>query len=603
VSPGLRFSAFVGRDEARLALALCRIDPGLGGCLLVGGCGSGKSALARSLERLDPVAPFVTLPLGVSEDRLLGESGLLARARGGTLFIDDAQLLPPSAAALLLDPAEGRGYTLLATVNPEEGGLGPQLLDRFGLSVPLQGLETLEARVRVARRVLDWESDPPGYREAFEAEDEALAASLREARARLAGVELSPGLRELAARLAHDAGAGGSRGELALARAARALAAYRGRDHARVEDLEAVAPFALGHRRREAPSEDRAGRGEAERPREHKGRTGEPGERPRENDERSRERTERSRERDDAPSRLNRSEAQAQTAVRSPGQAPARRRRETPASLSLPFLLGEPGRERGGASDGRRGLRLDSGTRGRHVRPVRPERRDSGAIEGSLAIEATVRAALLRTSVPGSYVPGTYEPQPAERLRIEPEDARVWLNARRTGGETVFLVDASGSMGARRRMGFVKAALAGLLDASYRSRDEVAVLGFRDGGAETVVPRTRSLSLARARLDALETGGRTPLSAGLALCGDYLVRRRAETASKPGAPLPSVVVVTDGRVEPVELEASLGLAERLSALPARFAVVDCETGWARSGGAARLAAGLGARHVLLEDYL
>ncbi len=581
---GLPFSAFVGQDDARLALTLCLIDPGIGGCLLMGPSGTGKSALARSVVRLNRAAPFITVPLGVSESRLVGDTGLVCLARGGILFIDDVNLLSRSCSSLLLGlgaTGSAPGCQLLATVNPEEGRLGPQLLDRFGLSVALSGLRAPADRALVARRVIGLERDPAAFYHGFGAQDEALAEAIRVARGRLSSMELSAGLRELAARLANDAGTGGSRGELALARSAVALAAYRGRDHVRVEDVETVAPFALGHRRRDAP-----GAGSQHRNEEWHAKRSQNDEYHR-NDERpwSGEPRESADRRDtEDPSRGERRQPERQARER-----PSPRRSEALATLSKTLSLDESGRDRGGTASGRRGLRLGLGTRGRHVRPVRPDAYGKGATKGCLALEASIRAALRR--------------RPGEPVCLEPEDARFWLNARRTGGETLFVVDASGSMGARRRMSFVKAALAGLLDASYRARDEVAVIVFRGEGAELVVPRTRSLALARARLDALEAGGATPLAAGLSLSGEYLERRRTEAVAKGPVPAPTVVIVTDGRAKDTDTAEALALSDRLARLPARYVVVDCESGWARSGGAGRLAASLGAKHVLMENYV
>jgi magnesium chelatase subunit D len=271
------FSAVVGQSEARLALLLAAVDPGIGGVLLRGDKGSAKSTLARGLAGMLPGgAPFVELPLGATEDRVLGtldvqaggpageapfRPGLLARANGGVLYVDEVNLLPDHLVDMLLDVAEsglnrverdGLSHThparfvLVGSMNPEEGELRPQLLDRFGLSVEIKAPTDPLERSEVVRRRLTHDA---GGRVGGAEGDIVLRARLAAAMP----ADLPDTVVDFACRLAVSVGAEGLRADLVLCRAAAAFAGWEGRSVARSSDVERVAPLALGHRRRRRP--------------------------------------------------------------------------------------------------------------------------------------------------------------------------------------------------------------------------------------------------------------------------------------------------------------------------------------------------------------
>ena len=271
------FSAIVAQDEARLALLLAAVDPGIGGVLLRGDKGSAKSTLARGLAGMLPGgAPFVEFPLGATEDRVLGtldlkaaliegdtvfRPGLLAAAHGGVLYVDEVNLLPDHLVDVLLDVA-GSGvnrverdgvshshparFVLVGSMNPEEGELRPQLLDRFGLSVPIKAPVEPRARAEVVRRRLT--HDAGGRVEGGEG-DIVLRARLAAAMP----ADLPDTVVDFACRLAVSVGAEGLRADLVLCRAAAAFAGWEGRSVATSSDVERVAGIALAHRRRRRP--------------------------------------------------------------------------------------------------------------------------------------------------------------------------------------------------------------------------------------------------------------------------------------------------------------------------------------------------------------
>ncbi|QVM93651.1 AAA family ATPase [Pseudomonas entomophila] len=273
-------AAVVGADDLKLALCLTAIDPKIGGVLIEGPRGMAKSTLARGLADLLGDGPFVTLPLGATEERLVGtldldaalgqgqarfSPGVLAHADGGVLYVDEVNLLPDPLVDLLLDVAasgtnrverdgishrHAARFVLIGTMNPEEGELRPQLLDRFGLNVALDGLPAPEARQQIIRRRLAFDSDP----EAFCAEWAQAQAQLRErchaARGQLASIPLDDQALAWITERCFAAGVDGLRADLVWLRAARAHAAWRGSVSIEVADVDAVAEFALRHRRR-----------------------------------------------------------------------------------------------------------------------------------------------------------------------------------------------------------------------------------------------------------------------------------------------------------------------------------------------------------------
>jgi magnesium chelatase subunit D len=596
--PAFPFSAVVGQEDLQLALLLAAVDPAIGGVLVRGQKGSGKTTLARGLAALLPgMAPFIELPVGASEERLVGSvdlrlvitegehrflPGLLAAADGGVLYVDEVNLLPDHLVDVLLDVAvsgvnrvERDGvshqhpsrFVLLGSMNPEEGELRPQLLDRFGFSVDVLASEIPGERAEAIRRRLAFDADPEGFCASWSAPQEAL-------RARVVGTRparLGEGLLDAISALCVAAGVEGLRADLVTARATAALAGWEGRDVAAEEDVRRVAPLVLAHRRRRTPFES-------------------PGIAAEELDEMLDEafrapawRAPHGDAGDEPPGAAGGQDgADGQGGSRAGRSAPPVEPRAMQVDLPVPGKAAE-GLRPGGA-EGRRGSTGEAGRRGRHVGDRVPE----GPV-GALAVTGTLLAAASRAGSVSSSGP----------LVVSAEDIREKVHEHRESFLVILVVDASGSM-AQERMAAAKGAALSLLLDAYQHRDQVAVVTFAGEGAEVLLRPTSSVDVARSRLVTLPTGGRTPLAAGITTA--------AHLASSPGVAqrTPVVVLVSDGRATAAEggqdpVAAALAAATLLRAKRVPAVVIDVEDGPIRLGLAAGLAEEMGARYIPVEE--
>jgi len=592
------FSAIVGQQTLKSALLLIAIDPRIGGVLVRGERGTAKSTAVRSLAAVmpaidvvdgcryacDPSEPsawcdecrerrdagplprthravrLIDLPVSATEDRLVGtldlthalkhgervfEPGLLAEANRGVLYVDEVNLLGDHLVDTLLDAAamgintvEREGvsiahparFMLVGTMNPEEGELRPQLLDRFGLCVDVEGVREPESRVEIVRRRHAFDEDPADFMRSWADAEDGLATTIKHARLRLPTIVMPEELLYAIASLCVSAGVDGHRADTVMARAAAAHAALEGRGDVQLADVARVAPMVLAHRMRRDPLE---------------------GTRP--------DAAAVSRMVADA---LGSSEQGYDSALSAEPAAPADGL--AAASAALAAAVGDTRQaathseaafvaplDRARRSiDGRRHESVVSDGRGRYVgsEPAR------GAVRGTdVALDATIRAA----------APLQAGRETELAVAIEPADLKRKVRTRKVGATIVFCVDASGSMGASKRMDAARAAVVDLLTDAYQRRDRVGLVSFRGAGADVALTPTGSVELANLKLKSLPVGGATPLAAGMIAALDLL-----ETERRRGDDIvPWLVLVTDGRAN-VGLDGGLG-SEDARAVAAR----------------------------------
>ncbi|MGW7584892.1 putative cobaltochelatase [Kitasatospora sp. NPDC054768] len=669
------FTAIVGMADLRLGLLLNAVSPAVGGVLVRGEKGTAKSTMVRALAGLlpsiatvddcrfacDPAAPdpqcpdgphvsppaserpaqLVELPVGVAEDRIVGsldleralaegvkayEPGLLARAHRGVLYIDEVNLLQDHVVDLLLDAAAmGRSYVeregvsvrhaarflLVGTMNPEEGELRPQLLDRFGLTVEIAATRDPAERAEVVRRRLAYDADPTGFAERFAAEEWALAERIVAARELLSKVELTDvALRQITAVCAAFE-VDGLRADIVMARTAVALAAWDGRTEVQEEDVRKAAQLALPHRRRRNPfdapglDEEQLDRtleehAQQEEPEPEGDGSGPDGDGP-DGDgpeggpdgggpdgggapEPSDGGPEGSAPEPSAP------EAPSPEGPEESARQPVPAQHPSPARESAPVAAGDPYRTQlftvKGTGHGAQGRRSPAETTGGHtIRARRPQ----GAL-GRLHLTATLQAAAPHQAARG---------RSGRALVVHKDDFREQVRQGRESNLVLFVVDASGSMAARQRMTTVKGAVLSLLMDAYQRRDKIGMITFRGAGAELALPPTSSVEVGAARLESLPTGGRTPLAAGLLRAHEVLRVERLRDPSRR----PLLVVVTDGRATGGRdaLARSHRAAALFAAQGTASVVLDCESGPVRLGLARTLAGLLGGTAVGLDE--
>jgi magnesium chelatase subunit D len=635
-TPTYPFSAIVGQEELKLALLLNAIDSRVGGVLVRGEKGTAKSTAVRALTAVmpqlvvvdgcrfscDPADPpswcdecrarrtqgplqraqvraaLVELPVSATEDRLVGsldlehalkkgerrfEPGIFARANRSILYVDEVNLLDDHLVDTLLDAAamgvntvEREGvsfrhparFVLIGTMNPEEGELRPQLLDRFGLSVDIAGVRDPQLRVEIVRRRRAFDADPVGFVRQWEDEEIDVRSRIRAAQVILPRVEVSDELLLTIANLALTVGVDGHRADQAMARAAAAHAALDCRDVASQHDLAVVAPLVLAHRTKrtlfDEPQLDASGL-----------------------------------------AALVISSLAADTTLDDPrefasGAAPGEGQEaiwdvptgevtsvESSANTDIGLQLAVDRVRR--TISGRTQSTISADTRGRYIRAEPASR---GLTLSDIALDASVRAAAPHQAA------RTSESELA--IAIDPADLRQKVRVRKAGASIVFCVDASGSMGAHDRTEAAKAAVLDLLAEAYRRRDRVAVVAFRGNSAHVVLSPTGSVQIASLRLRELQTGGATPLAAGITRSLEVLEDERKRNPDL----IPWLVLITDGH-------GNVGLGDGLGSEDATVAAhrvplgkvsaIVVDAGPATSSAARDLAVAAEAQYVRLES--
>ncbi len=612
---GYPLAAVCGMEKAKDAVLLALVNPHAGGVLVSGEKGTGKSTMMRGARELFS-APWVEIPVSVTEDRLFGSidaeaavkygkrqlmPGLIDDADRGVVYLDDANLLRDDILSAILGIREAGGYqlerdglsehrdtnyTVLAVIAPESGTLPSSALDRFGLFVSVEAETDEDKRMEIVRRVTEFEKDGDAFREKWAKETDSLTQKIAAARALLPEVEVSDAMIRLTSVYTLKANVAGHRADIYLMEAARAVAALAGRKYVLPKDLERAAEFVLPHRMRELPPEQPQESQQSETPEPKDAQQNPPPPKQEEQDELFAPEPE---ETETEAHEGNQEDRKEDETMANPNAGSNDRIDAADMRVKLPPVWVEPvkGKQKRKGSGKRSATRTDE-RQGRYVRAELPHSKSS-----DIAFDATLRAAAPYQK---------WRESNGCALVIKEEDLRTKVREKRTGNIFLFAVDASGSMGARERMKTVKGVILKILLEAYQKRDRVGMIAFRKNQAEVLLPVTKSVDFAQKKLAAMPTGGKTPLAKGLAKAEDLLDMLYRQDPLQD----PVLILITDGHATlPLEngtdaVADAMTEAEHIGKRNLPIAVIDTENGFIKLGLAKKLAQKMDASYFKID---
>lgn len=624
------FAAVIGQDEVKKALILNIINPSIGGVLISGEKGTAKSTVVRGLAQLMQDMKVVDLPLNITEDRLVGtidieeaitkgernfQPGILKKAHKNILYIDEVNLLSEHIVNCLLEVSslgintverEGISYrhkskfVLVGTMNPEEGNLRSQFLDRFGLYLDVKGSNNVVERKEIIRRRLKYEENPIEYINEWKDESNKILNKILKGKEYLKKVEVSENVMKLAVEFSKKANCSGHRAELVIIETAKAIAAFENRKNITANDIKEAAKLALPHRVREVPpknesqenydedqesdddnlekNEDENNQGDNKEQTETENNTESQDFNQKEDDKNNRdEDTSNGKESLENEEKKDKENSSENDVVDDIGRI------FTAKSLNIHTM--DRKKRRG---SGKRSRTKTDLAQGRYIRYTFSKEKPK-----DIAFDATLRAAAPYQKVREKH---------GLAVAIGKNDFREKVREKRTGSTILFIVDASGSMGAKKRMAAVKGAIVSLLTDAYQKRDKVGMIAFRKKEAEVLLGITRSVELAEKSLKTLPTGGKTPLASGLSKGYEIL---KAHKKKDPDM-VPVMVLVSDGRANSSKSEGdpfkeAINMANIISKEGIQTIVIDTEQDFIKLGLAKEIAQAMDAEYYKLED--
>ncbi|SDZ13804.1 magnesium chelatase subunit D [Proteiniborus ethanoligenes] len=597
------FPAIVGQEKLKRAILLNLVNPRIGGVLISGEKGTGKSTIVRSIPSISSSVKVIELPLNITEDRLIGgidiekaiifgrkelEEGILKKADSNILYMDEVNLLSDSIMNTVLEVAssgfniierEGISYkhrskfVPIGTMNPEEGSIKPLFLDKFGLFVSVKGDTNFQNRIEIIKRRIQYEEDKMSFYQQWLGECEELNNKIEKAKTILSQITISEELLNIIADTLNAFACEGNRTEVIVVETVKAIVAIDNRIEGNIDDIKEAFSYVLPHRMRKKPKD--------------KENTNNNGDN-QENQNNNEHSNDKNNEMEDSESHVENmtSDFDSKDVKDSLSDIEVIENIGNTFKAKNMYFKNKDNRFRKGS--GRRSLSKTESKQGRYIRyrSKNKEIRD-------ISLDGTLRAAAPYQK---------FREKNGVAIAIKNRDLREKIREKPTGVTIFFLVDASGSISVRKRMEAVKGAIMSLLTDAYEKRDKVSLIAFRKESSEILLQTTRSVELAKKHLSELPSGGKTPLSAGMDKAYNYIKSQWIKDTDM----IPLLVLISDGRAN-VSLTGEDPLvecneiADKIRKKEIKSLVIDTENGFFKFGTLKELSRRMGATYLSIED--